>query len=79
MGGTLEKQNLEHGNDYPEIIHNGKSNKNKNNKKSIEEQSTKSLVKPGNDNKSQHKRNGAAKKKKNDKVSIIAKDKDINL
>ena len=79
MGGTLEKQNLEHGNDYPEIIHNGKSNKNKNNKKSIEEQSTKSLVKPGNDNKSQHKRNGASKKKKNDKVSIIAKDKDINL
>ena len=79
MGGTLEKQNLEHGNDYPEIIHNGKSNKNKNNKKSIEEQSTKSLVKPGNDNKSQHKRNGVAKKKKNDKVSIIAKDKDINL
>ena len=81
MGGTLEKQNLEQNTENPAILQNGKSNnknlKNKNH--SIEEQSTKSLVKPGNDAKSQHKRNGASKKKKNDKVSIIAKDKDINL
>ena len=81
MGGTLEKQTLEQSNDNPTIYQNGKShNKNQKNKNhSIEEQSSKSLVKPGNDAKSQHKRNGAAKKKKNDKVSIIAKDKDINL
>ena len=81
MGGTLEKQNFEQSNDNPIIYQNGKShNKNQKNKnQSIEEQSTKSLVKQGNDAKSQHKRNGAPKKKKNDKVSIIAKDKDINL
>ena len=81
MGGTLEKQNLEQNNDIQGIYQNGKShNKNQKNKnQTIEEQSTKSLVKPGNDAKSQHKRNGAPKKKKNDKVSIIAKDKDINL
>ena len=81
MGGTLEKQNLEQNNDIQGIYQNGKShNKNQKNKnQTIEEQSTKSLVKPGNDAKSQHKRNGPPKKKKNDKVSIIAKDKDINL
>ena len=81
MGGTLEKQTLEQNNDIQGLYQNGKShNKNQKNKnQSIEEQSTKSLVKPGNDTKSQHKRNGAPKKKKNDKVSIIAKDKDINL
>ena len=81
MGGTLEKQTLEQNNDNPGIYQNGKShNKNQKNKNhSIEEQSTKSLVKTGNDGKSQIKRNGASKKKKNDKVSIVAKDKDINL
>ena len=81
MGGTLEKQTLEQNSDIQGIYQNGKShNKNQKNKnQSIEEQSTKSLVKPGNDAKSQHKRNGVSKKKKNDKVSIIAKDKDINL
>ena len=77
MGGTMEKQTLEKYHEQPEI--NGKTgNKNnKNKKEKIENQSTKSLVKA--EGKSQHKRNGVSKKKKNDKVSIFAKDKDINL
>ena len=76
MGGTLEKQNLEKEPDLDEVDQNGSTgNKNKNNKnknQSIEE-STKSLKKI--ENKSQIKRNGVPKKKKNDKVSIFAKDK----
>ncbi len=77
MGGTMEKQTLEKYHEQPEI--NGKTgNKNnKNKKEKIENQSTKSLVKA--EGKSQHKRNGVSKKKKNDKVSIFAKDKDVNL
>ena len=76
----MEKQALEQNNDYPEITQNGKHNKNHKNKNhQIEEESTTNLAKNVNDNKSHHKRNGAPKKKKNDKVSIIAKDKDINL
>ena len=80
MGGTMEKQTLEKDFDQPEIYKNGKTGKknNKNKKEIIENQSTKSLVKP-NEGKSHHKRNGVSKKKKNDKVSIFAKDKDINL
>ena len=80
MGGTLEKQNLEKEPDLDEVDQNGSTgNKNKNNKnknQSIEE-STKSLKKI--ENKSQIKRNGVPKKKKNDKVSIFAKDKEVNL
>ena len=80
MGGTMEKQTLEKDFEQPEIYQNGKTGKknNKNKKEIIENQSTKSLVKP-NEGKSHHKRNGVSKKKKNDKVSIFAKDKDINL
>ena len=78
MGGTLEKQNLEKEFDQPEIYQNGKSKNNKNKNQSIDTQSTKSLAKVP-DSKSHHKRNGQLKKKKNDKVSIVAKDKDINL
>ena len=79
MGGTLEKQGLEHLDDNQEIIQNGKNKNHKNKNNQNEEQSTKTLGKVANDGKSQHKRNGVQKKKKNDKVSIIAKDKDVNL
>lgn len=65
MGGTMEKQTLEKDFDQPEIYQNGKTGKknNKNKKEIIENQSTKSLVKP-NEGKSHHKRNGVSKKKK---------------
>ena len=79
MGGTLEKQNLDKEPELDEILNNGKGgNKNQNQKnknQSIEEQSTKSLKKIEN----KVKRNGVPKKKKNDKVSIFAKDKEVNL
>ena len=82
MGGTLEKQNLEKEYEQNEIYKNGKelnkNNKNNKNKNHSIEESTKSL-KNVSENKSQVKRNGVPKKKKNDKVSIFAKDKDVNL
>ena len=79
MGGTLEKQTLEKENELNEIYKNGKTaNTNPKNKNHSIEESTKSL-KNVSENKSQVKRNGVPKKKKNDKVSIFAKDKDVNL
>ncbi len=83
MGGTLEQKHLERTLDEEELFKNYKSkNKNErkqNNKSSQEEfQSSQSLVKTTIDNKSQHKRNGASKKKKNGKISITAKDKAVN-
>ena len=78
MGGTLEKKNYEKNLDEQEISHNG-LNKNGINKNPQDEyESTKSLIKEKKENKSLHKRNGASKKKKNGKVSITAKDKDVN-
>jgi len=78
MGGTLEKKNYEKNLDEQEISHNG-LNKNGINKNPQDEyESTKSLIKKKKENKSLHKRNGASKKKKNGKVSITAKDKDVN-
>ena len=78
MGGTLEKKNFEKNLDEQEISHNG-LNKNGINKNPQDEyESTKSLIKEKKENKSLHKRNGASKKKKNGKVSITAKDKDVN-
>ena len=82
MGGTLEKKTLEIEKDNKEsqINQNGKfqNKNNKNKNQSYEEQSTKTL-KNVSENKSQLKRNGVPKKKKNDKLSIIAKDKEVNL
>ena len=79
MGGLLEKQGLEHIDNNQEITQNDKNKNHKNKNHQIEEQSTKTIGKAGNEGKSQHQRNGAPKKKKNGKVLIIAKDKYVNL
>jgi cGMP-dependent protein kinase len=78
MGGTLEKQSQENGNEIDKIYQNGKSlNKNPKNKVvQTETLSTKSGIKQTNENK-QHKRGGVSKKKKNDKVVIVAKDSNL--
>ena len=75
MGGTLEKQGTD---DNQEVIQNGKNKNHKNKNHHNEEQLEKGGKRGGNELKNQHKRNGVPKKKKNDKVSIIAKDKDVN-
>ena len=78
MGGTLEKKNYEKNLDEQEISHNGLNKNGINKNQQDEYESTKSLIKEKKENKSLHKRNGASKKKKNGKVSITAKDKDVN-
>ena len=90
MGGTLEKKSLEKKNIAQENEKNEefftekakpKNAKNKNNKSVQMEQNqqTEMTVKTANENKSQPKRNGASKKKKkNGKIAITAKDKDVN-
>jgi len=78
MGGTLEKQNYEKNLEEPEIYQNGQNKNGINKNLQDEYQSTKSMIKENKENKSLHKRNGASKKKKNGKVSITAKDKDVN-
>ena len=78
MGGTLEKKNYEKNLEEPEISQNGQNKNGINKNLQDEYQSTKSMIKENKENKSLHKRNGASKKKKNGKVSITAKDKDVN-
>ena len=78
MGGTLEKKNYEKNLEEPEIYQNGQNKNGINKNLQDEYQSTKSMIKENKENKSLHKRNGASKKKKNGKVSITAKDKDVN-
>jgi cGMP-dependent protein kinase len=80
MGGTLEQNTTEKMNGLEDIYNNGKSAKKIIAKTQYtEEQSTNSLIKATKERKSQHKRNGPLKKKKNDKVAIIAKDKEANF
>ena len=78
MGGQLEKKTLERSYEESEIPQNDISPSKNQNNQEIEELPTKVGLKNNNENKSYIKRNGIQKKKKKDKISIIAKDKDTN-
>ena len=81
MGGELDKKTLQ--NPEEEILKNGKTqgknHKNKHLQKDTEinPRASQTSIKGVSENKNHHKRNDAKKKKK-DKVSIVAKDKDSN-
>ena len=76
MGGEIEKKALQNPEEQ-EILENGKSpHKNHKNKELKKRESQKSLK--NNETKTHHKRYDTKRKKKNDKVSIVAKDKDSN-
>ena len=76
MGGEIEKKALQNPEEQ-EILENGKSpHKNHKNKELKKRESQKSLK--NNESKTHHKRYDTKRKKKNDKVSIVAKDKDSN-
>jgi len=75
MGGEIEKKALQEENNHDLI----KSQKSPNKKlKELNRKTSQTSLKGNSENKSHHKRNDAKKKKKNDKVSIVAKDKDSN-
>ena len=75
MGGEIEKKALQEENNHDLI----KSQKSPNKKlKELNRKTSQTSLKENSENKSHHKRNDAKKKKKNDKVSIVAKDKDSN-
>ena len=76
MGGEIEKKALQNPEEQ-EILENGKSpHKNHKNKELKKRESQKSLK--NNETKTHHKRYDTKRKKKNDKVSIVARDKDSN-
>ena len=76
MGGEIEKKALQNPEEQ-EIVENGKSpHKNHKNKELKKRESQKSLK--NNETKTHHKRYDTKRKKKNDKVSIVARDKDSN-
>ena len=76
MGGEIEKKALQNPEEQ-EILENGKSpHKNHKNKELKKRESQKSLK--NNESKTHHKRYDTKRKKKNDKVSIVARDKDSN-
>ena len=74
MGGEIEKKALQNQNhDMPTI------EKEPNKKqKEMNRRGSQSSIKGNSENKSHHKRNNTKKKKKNDKMAIVAKDKDSN-
>jgi len=81
MGGELDKKTLQ--NPEEEILKNGKTqgknhkNKHLQNDTEIKARASQTSIKGVSENKTHHKRNDAKKKKK-DKVSIVAKDKESN-
>ena len=76
MGGEIEKKALQNPEEQ-EIVENGKSpHKNHKNKELKKRESQKSLK--NNETKTHHKRYDTKRKKKNDKVSIVARNKDSN-
>ena len=74
MGGEIEKKALQNQNN--DLLKNEKSPNKK--LKEVNRKASQSSIKGVSENKSHHKRNETKKKKKNDKVSIVAKDKDSN-
>ena len=79
MGGTMEKEKLEKEFDE-ELNSNAQNKKNRNKRNKIletEQITTQTGFKTTEGN--THKRNGASKKKKNEKIVIKAKDKDVNF
>ena len=74
MGGEIEKKALQ--NEEQELLNTEKLPNKK--LKELNKRASQSSIKGNSENKSHHKRNDAKKKKKNDKMSIVAKDKESN-